>query len=167
MSHKFYVSDGLNRNFILGRDWLQANGVRLYFDLGCMRIGNTYVSLENDIHVNSLVRTAKKTVLKPQTATVCEVKLSGGFPRKEMELVEIKPMSDCLKEDPGLTLQDSITEIKGRRLPVMIVNNTNKTQKIPAGHIIGQINKLARDEVKSIQEVSNTEQEDTTSRDIN
>ena len=39
MNHKFYVTDGLNRNFILGRDWLRQNGVRLYFDLGYLRIG--------------------------------------------------------------------------------------------------------------------------------
>jgi hypothetical protein len=41
---------------ILGREWLKQNGVRLYFDLGYLRINNTYVRLEEDIHISSLLR---------------------------------------------------------------------------------------------------------------
>lgn len=33
----------MNRNMILGRDWIKQKGVRLYFDLGYLRIGKTYV----------------------------------------------------------------------------------------------------------------------------
>ena len=37
----------LNRNLILGLDWLKNNNVRLYFDLKCLRInGKHYVNLE-------------------------------------------------------------------------------------------------------------------------
>jgi hypothetical protein len=39
---------------ILGREWLKQNGVRLYFDLGYLRIDKTYVRLEEDIHISSL-----------------------------------------------------------------------------------------------------------------
>ena len=41
---KFYVVTNINRNVILGRDFLTTYGVRLYFDLGCLRIGKSYVS---------------------------------------------------------------------------------------------------------------------------
>ena len=41
MSQKFYVTDGLNQNFILGRDWLKEHGIHMYFDLGMLRIGRT------------------------------------------------------------------------------------------------------------------------------
>ena len=37
MSQKYYVTNGLNRNFILGRDWPKQIGVRMYFDLGMLR----------------------------------------------------------------------------------------------------------------------------------
>ena len=37
--HDFFVVKNLNRNAILGRDWLMQNGVRMYFDLGALRIG--------------------------------------------------------------------------------------------------------------------------------
>ena len=44
VTHPFYVVKDINRNAILGRDWLTANGVRIYFDLGCLRIQNSYVA---------------------------------------------------------------------------------------------------------------------------
>ena len=64
----------MNRNVILGKDWLTQNGIRLFFDLGCLRIGKCYVSLEEDIKIASIVRCAKDAVLKPQTVNVCPVK---------------------------------------------------------------------------------------------
>ena len=46
----------LNRNLILGLDWLKQNNVRLYFDLKCLRInGKHYVNLE-DVHIASTYR---------------------------------------------------------------------------------------------------------------
>lgn len=48
---KFYIVTDMNRNLILGRDWLVEHRVRLYFDLGCLRIGKSYVPLEEDIHI--------------------------------------------------------------------------------------------------------------------
>lgn len=56
----------MNRNFILGRDWLIQNGVRNYYDLGTMRIND--VPLQVDIHISSVLRIAKSVVLKPDTA---------------------------------------------------------------------------------------------------
>ena len=38
MSQDFYVIRDLNRNLILGLDWLKQNNVRIYFDLKCLRI---------------------------------------------------------------------------------------------------------------------------------
>ena len=66
----FYIVKDMNRNAILGKDWLTQNGVRLYFGLGSLRIGKCYVSLEEDIKIASIVRCAKDAVLKPQTVNV-------------------------------------------------------------------------------------------------
>ena len=44
-THGFYVSPSVNRNFILGRDWLVQKGLRLYFDLGILKFGDTTVPL--------------------------------------------------------------------------------------------------------------------------
>lgn len=39
LTHKFIVATGINKNVILGKDWLTKFGVRLYFDLKRLRIG--------------------------------------------------------------------------------------------------------------------------------
>ena len=63
MSQDFFVIRDLNRNLILGLDWLKRNNVRIYFDLKCLRInGKHYVNLEEDIHIASTVRMKKKLV---------------------------------------------------------------------------------------------------------
>ena len=54
-THRFYVSPSINRNFILGRDWLVQNEVRLYFHLGMLKFGDTTASLKEDIHIALLV----------------------------------------------------------------------------------------------------------------
>ena len=74
MRHKFYVVRDINRSFILGIDWLVQNGVRLYFDLGSLRIGKTYVPIVEDIHIASLLRASRKVIVKPQSSTICLAK---------------------------------------------------------------------------------------------
>ena len=57
VSQDFYVVRDLNRNMILGLDWLKSNNVRIYFDLKSLRInGKTYVNLEEDIRIATTVR---------------------------------------------------------------------------------------------------------------
>lgn len=85
MKHQFYVVREMNRNLILGSDWLLQNGVRIYFDLGCLRVGDkTYVNLEEDIHVSSVARIKYTTILKPHTATICygKVRQNPDLPAK-------------------------------------------------------------------------------------
>ena len=67
MSHSFFIVRDMNRKLILGGDWLQKNGVRLYYDLGCIRVNQTYVPLQEDIHISSVVRVHSKTKITPQT----------------------------------------------------------------------------------------------------
>ena len=36
LEHSFYVVSNMNRNLILGQDWLIKNVVRICYDLGCL-----------------------------------------------------------------------------------------------------------------------------------
>ena len=123
IKHSFFVSPSINRNFILGRDWLVQNGVRLYFDLGFLRIGNTQVPLEEDIHISSLVRLRPTTVLKPQTATVClgKVKDSPEFPVRNLYTITAVE-TNFIGSEPGLMVSNSVTKFNnGRTIPIMVV----------------------------------------------
>ena len=72
MSQAFSVIRELNRNMILGLDWLKDNNVRICMDLKCIRInGKHYINLEEDIHIASTVRMKHTCLIKPKAAVIC------------------------------------------------------------------------------------------------
>ncbi|KAL5018435.1 hypothetical protein ScPMuIL_004157, partial [Solemya velum] len=114
MSYKFYVTEGLSRNMLLGRDWMKKRGVRLYYDLGMIRVQKTYVKLQEDIHISSILRMAKKTLIKLQSAVVCYAKLNKGFQISGEGVIEINSIDkDCILDDPGLQVK-----INSEKVPV-------------------------------------------------
>ena len=135
MSHPFYIVRNMNRKVILGRCWLQKNGVRIYYDLGCIRVNMTYIPMQEDIHSSSIVRAKKKTKIKPQTACICECKVRNLSDFPAGQVYQISPVeSGFLSGEPGLMVTNSIGKLKTNRvIPVMIVNNTNKTYSIKKG----------------------------------
>ena len=151
LTHKFYITEGMNRNIILGREWLKQNGVRIYFDLGYLRIRNTYIRLEEDIHISSLLRLARKTNLKPQTATVCTVKVNKGFNLSEKSFLEISAVdSGYISSEPGLEVCKSISKVtNSRKFPVMIINNTNDFFKLKRGEVVGKGGCLSDQDIKT------------------
>ena len=68
--HEFFIVPQMNRNIILGRDWLKQFGVYMYSDLGCIRVGKCYMKLE-DLHILSLARLTTETIIKPSSGRVC------------------------------------------------------------------------------------------------
>lgn len=157
LEQRFLITDGLNRNFILGRDFLKKYGVRLYFDLGMMRVGRTYVQLEDDIHISAIIRLKKKTVLKPQTAVVCYGKINKGFRATDSGLLEVCNLeSGCILDDPGLVVQDTVGIVKNtNKVPVLLVNYTNKHYKLKRGCAIGKGKSLQTHEVSEINTQNN------------
>jgi hypothetical protein len=106
----------MNRNVILGKDWLTQNGVRLYFDLGCLRIGKCYVSLEEDIKIAYIVRCAKDAVLKPQTVNVCPVILKNNPSFGATNLVEISALESVyVSSEPGLMVISTVATFNKER----------------------------------------------------
>ncbi len=78
MSHQLYVVKNLNRNVIISQDWLKSSGVRVYHDLGCIRVNQTYVPLVEDIHIASVARATKKTKIPAQSAHICTCKVRNN-----------------------------------------------------------------------------------------
>ena len=108
--HTFQVVRGLNRNFILGTDWMSKNGVRIYFDLQKLRVGNLYVPYEQDIHIVSLLRVNKTTVLKPKTALICQVRMKDAPYFEQGAMLEIVGTDKgFLSEEPGFLFSRGVT----------------------------------------------------------
>ena len=69
--HEFFIVPEMNRNIILGRDWLKQFGVHMHYDLDCIKICKSYVKMEEDLHISSLARLTAKTVIRLQTGRFC------------------------------------------------------------------------------------------------
>lgn len=158
MSHVFYVVADMNRNIILGRDWLVQNGVRLYYDLGCLRVGNIYTNLEEDIHISSILRLSKEMIIKPQTSNVCLAKLKKCFPLSKSRLYEISPLNQGnLGNEPGVLIGNAVVQIKdSNNVPVHLVNTTNKTFKFKRGTAVGRINTVLEENLVCLENQKKT-----------
>ena len=151
--HEFFVSPSINRNFILGRDWLIQNGVRLYFDLRLLRIGETAVPLEEDILIASLVRSRSKLLFKPQTATVGKVKDAPGFPCSKLYSVSAVD-TNFIGTEPGLMVSNSVAKLgKGRTIQIMVVNHTNQTIRFSKECVIAKIETIDNDSMQDVNSV--------------
>jgi hypothetical protein len=160
MSHEFHVVKDINRSFILGRDWLVQNGVRLYYDLESLRIGKTYVPMVEDIHIASILRASKKTFLKPQSTTVCFAK-HRDHAKFQNKIVEVNAFDKgFISEEPGLMIGSVVAKTKpSRRIPVLVVNNTNKTYKLKRGCVIGRINVIDDKSIETSVQDKNKDEE--------
>ena len=84
----------MNRNIILGRDWLNQFGVHIYYDLGCIRIGKSYVKMEEDIHISSLARFTAHIIIAPQTGKFCLCKAKGNEQLLNYKFHQVIPTED-------------------------------------------------------------------------
>ena len=155
VTQQFYVSRNMNRKVILGNDWLTENGVRVYHDLGCIRFNGTYVPLQIDIHVTSILRAKNKIVMKPQITIICPCKARSTPDLPEQNIYQIIPTdSGFFSQEPGVMVSNSVARLsKNRNIPVMIVNSTNKTYKIKKGCVIAQLEKIEDETMITVSEV--------------
>ena len=72
MSHKFYVVQNLNRNVIIGLKWLKSRGIRVYHDLSCIRVHETYTLYYMKCMLRRLLVPEIKSE-SPQRAHICQV----------------------------------------------------------------------------------------------
>ena len=157
MKQTFFVVPNMNRKLILGRDWLQNNGVRLYFDLGCIRVHQTYVPLQEDIHISSIVRAHTKTKVKAQTAVICKCKVRNSPDLPTSETYQITPTNvGFLGHEPGLMVTNSVAKMSGNRfIPVLVVNSTNKTYTIKKGCPIAKVEQVQGQTIMEVSQCTN------------
>ena len=132
----------LNRLIILGRDWLRSYGVRVYFDLGAIRLNNELIALEEDIHITSVARLAESITLKPQHIHSCT--LIPSRKEKEGQILELEQLeTGKISRLTGVALVNAVVKInKHRRLQVGIMNNTNQTVTLKKGWRIAKMAKI-------------------------
>ena len=84
----------MNRKIILGRDWLKQFGICMYYDLGCIRIGNSYVKMEEDMHTSLLARFITHTIIRPQTGKFSLCIAKGNKQLLNFKFYQVIPTED-------------------------------------------------------------------------
>lgn len=172
MEHTMYIVNNINRKLILGRDWLLENGVRIYYDLGCIRVKGQYVPLQEDIHISSVVRLHKKIKLAPQTGTTCKCKLRNTPYFKTSDTIEVQPIEEgFLSFEPGVMITNSVGKVlPNNEVAVMIVNNTNKTFTLKKGCVIAKVSKIDECHIsavdKEVKQVSGDNSDENEWKDV-
>ena len=150
--HEFFVVSEMNRNIILGRDWLKQFGVHMYYDLGCIRVGKSYVKMEEDIHISSLIRLKHKTVIKPQTGKLCWGRVKGNIQLLKSKLHQVMSIENS--NEPGLMTTNSLVKInKHGKCPIFILNNTNKRIVLKKGNTVGKIEPVKECDLVDLQQL--------------
>ena len=139
ITQEFLVVSDLNRSMILGRDFLDRQKARIYFDLKKLRLNNTYVPLDFDAHISALARASQNVTMKPQTMYLMDAKLKENSYFEDGEYTFEPIDQGFLWDQPELKITPGLVNLKERRLPVQVINTSNKTLRVKKGCILGKI----------------------------
>ena len=145
--HPFIVIRNLNRNIIIGGDFMEKQGVRIYYDLKQVRVGTRYLPYQNDEILASLIRARKDVILKPNSATIFETTLKKSvYFQKEDQIEIIPPDKGWIKGiEPEVTIVPCLTHVANKtNVPVLVTNNSNKTFRIRRGCVVGQVSTVQK-----------------------
>ena len=139
MIHKFYVCSDISRNMILGRDWMAKYGVQLFFDTNVIRMRGCVAPMIEDSEITSLVRLQKSVTIEPQTTTVCTGIINRCAQISDGDMCILDQVdNNFISSEPGLIVVNSISRYNSasRKIPVVIVNNTNRHYCINSGKAV-------------------------------
>ena len=137
LEHLFHVLPEMNRNIILGRDWLLKFWVR-----ECVKVGKPYIPLVEDIHINSVVCLALQVILKPQSVScvMAKLKIAGKTSLRRSLCQVYGADKTSISKEWGLMITNSVIKVsKNQRFPLMITNVTNKMIKLNRGCVVAKI----------------------------
>ena len=94
---------------------------------------------EEYCHIAFILGLDRKTIIKPQSAIICHVRLEQGFQLPNTKVIEITPLRECINDEPGLHIRESITTSKNpTTISIMIINETNRYYRLKKGSVVGK-----------------------------
>ena len=111
IEYTFIVAENLTQNVILGRHCLRRHGMKIDYGTNGLQFRGICVPLENDAYLDSLVRTAGRKILQPQTATLIWGKFKGQKHLKQRVIYSVTAINTCYtKLEPGLMVANSVAK---------------------------------------------------------
>ena len=115
----------------------------MHWDVLGFSVGKSFLPIEQDIHISSLVHVASQVVLRPQSVTCLTAKTKVSGTKSLYQIVTTDQSS--ISQDPGLILHERVAEIKGSsKFSLLITNATNKTYKLKRGCVLGRAEPTAQ-----------------------
>ena len=110
----------------------------MYYDLGCIWVGKSYVKMEEDIHISSLLRLGTKAIIKPEAGKVCWGKVKANSQLSKTNLHQVMSIKE--NQEPGLLNINSVVKVDEQgRSSLSILNTTTKINKLKKGSAVGKI----------------------------
>ena len=157
IEHTFIFAKNLTQNVILGRDCLRRHGMKIDYGTNELQFRGICVPLESDAYLDSLVRTAGRKILQPQTATLIWGKFKGQKHLKKQMIYSVTAINTgYTKLEPGLMVANSVAKIaKQKKFPLLLCNNTNQTIKLNKGPVVARVEEVSGD-LTPLTEMSNS-----------
>jgi hypothetical protein len=151
-THTFVVADRINRCALLGDDFLNSHKVRIYFDLGLIRIRGTYISLINDKHINSVCRINNSITLSPGSSHIVKAKVHKGCGLDINQAYMVSPLPEgCINDQPGVEVSEAVVSLNNsKKFPVEITNCTNRYIRLQKGCIVGKIEEISSNSINAM-----------------
>ena len=113
----------------------------MYYDLGYIRVGKSYIKMEGDIHVSSITHTVSEIKIAPQMGKMVMCRAKGNPRVFNLRLHQfISTKNSIVSQEPGSVPINSIVRInKSGKFPLFIMSHTNKIIKINEGNAMGKI----------------------------
>ena len=128
-----------------------------------LRIGKSYVKLQEDCHISSILRLNNKTTIKPKSVRICHVNLNQGFQLTDSKTLEVTNIdAGCIQDEPGLRLMEAVnTTNTPYKIHVKIVNETNKCYSLRTRRVIGKARPLDTNGINNVETMVVDQPEET------
>ena len=145
IEYPFIVVSGLNRNIILGRDFIYKNRINFYSDLKQIKIKGSYVPLSNDNEINNITRLAASITLKPNTSYLLNMRTNKRFQNeKNTPLIFTPTEQGFLTSLPDVHVAQAVVSYD-KLLPVRISNMSNHKIRLRKGCVLGRVENTNKD----------------------
>jgi hypothetical protein len=138
--HQFVVVSNISQNVILGKDFLNSNGCRIFYDINCLMIQNVKVPMQNDREISSILRSKKNVILKPFSVNTIQCKVkerSALYKNKCYDICSLE--TGFISKTQHVHLQSKSVRFQAQNIPVVITNTSNKHVKLKRGCTIGRL----------------------------
>lgn len=125
------------------------------YDLGCLRVNNTFVPLVEDIHIASIVRLKSTLILKPHSAYICRGKVKNNPQISKSGTYQVSSIEQgFVNNELGLETSNAVIKLdKTGSFPVRISNNTGRTYTLKKGCVIGKVSQITEDCIRHINSI--------------